>query len=166
MYTIYFRDLTADGFRSLSVEWPNFYYITKNITIIKLKIRPKMFQLIKTHPVKTANSKCNGNFYMFYLIHKSSGLMVWCHTSLNVLLLIGFWSFLLSVWLKPDSQSFLQCRICLWHVVMLTVGQKNTAAEMVEQSLVFVGNEGGKLIAFRNLIVEVICQLLVGFILF
>ena len=47
------------------------------------------------------------------------------------------------------------CRLNLDNVVMLTVGQKNSAAEMVEQKLVFVGSEGGKLIAFRNLIVEV-----------
>ena len=38
---------------------------------------------------------------------------------------------------------------------MLTVGQKNSATETIDQNLVFVGTEGGKLLAFRNLIVEV-----------
>lgn len=47
------------------------------------------------------------------------------------------------------------CKINLDNVVMLTVGQKNSASEKVEQQLVFVGSEGGKLMAFRNLIVEV-----------
>jgi len=46
------------------------------------------------------------------------------------------------------------CRLNLDNVVMLTVGQKNSATELVDQSLVFVGTEGGKLMAFRNLIVE------------
>lgn len=47
------------------------------------------------------------------------------------------------------------CKLNLDNVVMLTVGQKNSATELVDQSLVFVGTEGGKLMAFRNLIVEV-----------
>lgn len=47
------------------------------------------------------------------------------------------------------------CRLNLDNVVTLTVGQKNSAADMVEQQLVFVGSESGKLMAFRNLIVEV-----------
>ena len=47
------------------------------------------------------------------------------------------------------------CRLNLDNVVMLTVGQKNSASEKVEQQLVFAGSEGGKLMAFRNLIVEV-----------
>lgn len=46
------------------------------------------------------------------------------------------------------------CKLNLDNVVMLTVGQKNSATELVDQSLVFVGTEGGKLMAFRNLIVE------------
>ena len=37
---------------------------------------------------------------------------------------------------------------------MVTIGQKNTATDMIEQKLVFVGNESGKLMAFRNLIAE------------
>ena len=48
------------------------------------------------------------------------------------------------------------CRLNLDNVVTLTVGQKNSAADMVEQQLVFVGSESGKLMAFRNLIVEVL----------
>jgi len=46
------------------------------------------------------------------------------------------------------------CRLNLDNVVMLTVGQKNSATALVDQSLVFVGSEGGKLMAFRNLLVE------------
>ena len=51
------------------------------------------------------------------------------------------------------------CRLNLDNVVMLTVGQKNSATALVDQSLVFVGSEGGKLMAFRNLLVEVMVQL-------
>jgi len=46
------------------------------------------------------------------------------------------------------------CKLNLDNVVMLTVGQKNSATETIDQNLVFVGTEGGKLLAFRNLIVE------------
>lgn len=47
------------------------------------------------------------------------------------------------------------CKLNLDNVVMLTIGQKNSASEKVEQQLIFTGSEGGKLMAFRNLIVEV-----------
>ena len=46
------------------------------------------------------------------------------------------------------------CKLNLDNVVMVTIGQKNTATDMIEQKLVFVGNESGKLMAFRNLIAE------------
>ncbi|XP_046450011.1 probable ATP-dependent RNA helicase DDX52 [Daphnia pulex] len=46
------------------------------------------------------------------------------------------------------------CKLNLDNVVMLTIGQKNSASEKVEQQLIFAGSEGGKLMAFRNLIVE------------
>lgn len=46
------------------------------------------------------------------------------------------------------------CKLNLDNVVMLTIGQKNSASEKVEQQLIFTGSEGGKLMAFRNLIVE------------
>ena len=39
-------------------------------------------------------------------------------------------------------------------MVGVTVGQKNTATELVDQQLVFVGTEAGKLVAFRNLVVQ------------
>lgn len=34
----------------------------------------------------------------------------------------------------------------------ISIGQRNSATDLVEQELLFVGNEAGKLIAFRNLI--------------
>ena len=47
-----------------------------------------------------------------------------------------------------------RCRVNLDNVVGVTVGQKNTATELVDQQLVFVGTEAGKLVAFRNLVVQ------------
>jgi ATP-dependent RNA helicase DDX52/ROK1 len=47
------------------------------------------------------------------------------------------------------------CKLNLDNSVMLTIGQKNAATETVDQKLIFVGSESGKLMAFRNLIVEV-----------
>ncbi|XP_012272894.1 probable ATP-dependent RNA helicase DDX52 [Orussus abietinus] len=44
------------------------------------------------------------------------------------------------------------CRHNLKGLITVTIGQRNAAAELVEQELLFVGNEGGKLIAFRNII--------------
>jgi ATP-dependent RNA helicase DDX52/ROK1 len=38
--------------------------------------------------------------------------------------------------------------------VRVTVGQRNSATETVQQKLVFVGQEGGKLIAIRDIIRE------------
>ncbi|XP_043246720.1 probable ATP-dependent RNA helicase DDX52 [Amphibalanus amphitrite] len=43
------------------------------------------------------------------------------------------------------------CRLNLDNVVTVSVGQKNTASDVVEQELVFVGSESGKLYAFRNI---------------
>ncbi|KAK4872491.1 hypothetical protein RN001_014520 [Aquatica leii] len=37
-------------------------------------------------------------------------------------------------------------------LVRVTVGQKNSAAELVDQQLLFVGNEAGKLLAFRDIV--------------
>ncbi|GLH14774.1 ATP-dependent RNA helicase abstrakt [Gryllus bimaculatus] len=37
-------------------------------------------------------------------------------------------------------------------LVSITIGHRNAAAELVEQELLFVGSEQGKLVAFRNLI--------------
>lgn len=36
----------------------------------------------------------------------------------------------------------------------ISIGQRNSATDLVDQELLFVGNEAGKLIAFRNLIRE------------
>lgn len=36
-------------------------------------------------------------------------------------------------------------------LLTVTIGQRNSATDMVEQELLFVGNEAGKMIAFRNL---------------
>ncbi|XP_037076050.1 probable ATP-dependent RNA helicase DDX52 [Pollicipes pollicipes] len=43
------------------------------------------------------------------------------------------------------------CQLNLDNVVTVSVGQKNTASDVVEQELVFVGSEAGKLYAFRNI---------------
>lgn len=37
-------------------------------------------------------------------------------------------------------------------LLTVTIGQRNSATDTVQQELVFVGNEAGKLIAFRNLV--------------
>lgn len=34
----------------------------------------------------------------------------------------------------------------------ISIGQRNAATDLVEQELLFVGNEAGKMIAFRNLL--------------
>ncbi|KAL1116387.1 hypothetical protein AAG570_004861 [Ranatra chinensis] len=44
------------------------------------------------------------------------------------------------------------CKHNLKDLVTIIVGQRNTTADQVEQELVFVGNENGKLIAFRELV--------------
>lgn len=43
------------------------------------------------------------------------------------------------------------CRLNLDNVVNVSVGQKNTACDVIEQQLVFVGSESGKTYAFRNM---------------
>nr|CAD7445716.1 unnamed protein product [Timema bartmani] len=40
----------------------------------------------------------------------------------------------------------------LTDLALVTVGHRNSAAEQVEQELLFVGSEAGKLVAFRNLV--------------
>lgn len=37
-------------------------------------------------------------------------------------------------------------------LISVTIGQRNTAADIVEQQLLYVGNERGKLVAFRDLV--------------
>ncbi|KAK2708242.1 probable ATP-dependent RNA helicase DDX52 [Artemia franciscana] len=46
------------------------------------------------------------------------------------------------------------CKLNLDNVVMVTVGAKNAATDIVGQELVFVGSESGKLMAFRNLLIK------------
>ncbi|KYN27282.1 PREDICTED: probable ATP-dependent RNA helicase DDX52 [Trachymyrmex cornetzi] len=44
------------------------------------------------------------------------------------------------------------CRRNMKGLVTVTVGQRNAAADLVDQKLLFVGNERGKLVEFRNII--------------
>lgn len=44
------------------------------------------------------------------------------------------------------------CRKNLRGLISVTIGHRNTAVDLVEQELIFTGNEHGKLIAFRNLV--------------
>lgn len=44
------------------------------------------------------------------------------------------------------------CRKNMKGLINVTVGQRNAATDLVDQELLFVGNEGGKLVAFRNLV--------------
>ncbi|XP_020707702.1 probable ATP-dependent RNA helicase DDX52 isoform X2 [Athalia rosae] len=44
------------------------------------------------------------------------------------------------------------CRHNLKGLITVTVGQRNAATEHVTQKLLFVGSEGGKLVAFRNIV--------------
>ncbi|KAJ8679555.1 hypothetical protein QAD02_015342 [Eretmocerus hayati] len=44
------------------------------------------------------------------------------------------------------------CRHNLKGLITITIGQRNAAADLVEQELLFVGSERGKLVAFRNII--------------
>ena len=46
------------------------------------------------------------------------------------------------------------CSLNLDNVVTVTIGQRNSATEIVEQSLVYTGTEKGKLMALKNLIGE------------
>ncbi|KAL2103522.1 hypothetical protein ACEWY4_000390 [Coilia grayii] len=49
----------------------------------------------------------------------------------------------------PDVEKW--CKLNLDNLVVVNVGPRNSAAETVEQELLFVGAENGKLLAFRNL---------------
>ncbi|XP_054721162.1 probable ATP-dependent RNA helicase DDX52 [Uloborus diversus] len=46
------------------------------------------------------------------------------------------------------------CKLTLDSLVSVSIGTRNTAVETIKQELVFVGCEGGKLLALRNLINE------------
>ncbi|XP_071448067.1 probable ATP-dependent RNA helicase DDX52 isoform X2 [Hetaerina americana] len=44
------------------------------------------------------------------------------------------------------------CRKNMHRLIGVTVGVRNTAADVVDQQLLFVGNEAGKLVAFRDIV--------------
>lgn len=44
------------------------------------------------------------------------------------------------------------CRRNLKGLITVTVGHRNSATELVTQEILFVGSEGGKLVAFRNIV--------------
>uniref|UniRef100_A0A672HU03 ATP-dependent RNA helicase n=1 Tax=Salarias fasciatus TaxID=181472 RepID=A0A672HU03_SALFA len=50
----------------------------------------------------------------------------------------------------PDVEQW--CRLNLDNLVSVNIGHRNTAVETVEQQLLFVGNENGKLVAMRDII--------------
>lgn len=54
------------------------------------------------------------------------------------------WTMPVSKWGKKHSKD----------LYTLSIGQRNSATELVDQELLFVGNESGKLIAFRNMLRE------------
>lgn len=47
------------------------------------------------------------------------------------------------------------CRHNLKQLVTITVGHRNAATDLVEQEILFVGAERGKLVALRNIIQKV-----------
>ncbi|KAL3042880.1 hypothetical protein OYC64_020739 [Pagothenia borchgrevinki] len=52
----------------------------------------------------------------------------------------------------PDVEQW--CRLNLDNLVSVNIGHRNTAVESVEQKLLFVGTENGKLVAMRNIITK------------
>ncbi|MBN3304895.1 DDX52 helicase, partial [Amia calva] len=57
---------------------------------------------------------------------------------------------LFSATCAPDVEQW--CRLNLDSLVSVNIGQRNSAADTVEQELLFVGTESGKLVAMRDLI--------------
>lgn len=55
------------------------------------------------------------------------------------------WTMPVSKWGKKNAKD---------HLYTISIGQRNAATDLVDQELVFVGNEAGKLVAFRNMIRE------------
>lgn len=55
------------------------------------------------------------------------------------------WTMPVSKWSKKNAKD---------HLYTISIGQRNAATDLVDQELVFVGNEAGKLVAFRNMIRE------------
>lgn len=54
------------------------------------------------------------------------------------------WTMPVSKWGKKNAKNF--------HTI--SIGQRNSATDLVDQELVFVGNEAGKMLAFRNMLRE------------
>lgn len=54
------------------------------------------------------------------------------------------WTMPVSKWGKKNLKS----------LYTISIGQRNSATDLVDQELVFVGNESGKMVAFRNLLKE------------
>ena len=57
-----------------------------------------------------------------------------------------------SATLAPEVEQW--CSLNLDNVCSVTIGARNTASQIVEQKLVYTGNEKGKLLAFRQLLVN------------
>jgi len=62
--------------------------------------------------------------------------------SLKVGLFSATWTNSVAKWCRKNIQSFLT----------IMTGQRNSATNLVEQELVFVGSESGKLLAFREML--------------
>lgn len=54
------------------------------------------------------------------------------------------WTMPVSKWGKKNSKD----------LNTISIGQRNSATDLVDQELVFVGNEAGKMVAFRNMLRE------------
>lgn len=60
----------------------------------------------------------------------------------KVALLSATWTLPVSKWGKKNVKD----------LFTISIGQRNSATDLVEQELLFVGNEAGKMLAFRNLL--------------
>lgn len=54
-----------------------------------------------------------------------------------------------ATWTNPVAK---WCRANLQRLLTVSVGQRNAATALVDQELLFVGSEAGKLLAFRDLL--------------
>lgn len=54
-----------------------------------------------------------------------------------------------ATWTSPVAK---WCRTNLKELLTVSVGQRNAATDLVDQKLLFVGSEAGKLLAFRDLL--------------
>lgn len=62
--------------------------------------------------------------------------------SIKVGLFSATWTNAVAKWCRKNLKGFLT----------ITIGQRNAATDLVEQELVFVGSEAGKLLAFREML--------------